>query len=67
MLQTLQEGGKLLHQVLLLQGQAQHGLRQMAAVVLKQFIKQHWSPESKHFSAPAVTDAEKVMHCPSLR
>lgn len=36
------------------------GLRQLAALLLKQHIKQHWAPEAKHFAPPAVGDAEKA-------
>jgi hypothetical protein len=32
----------------------------MAAVMLKQFIKAHWTPEAKHFEEPLVGDEEKV-------
>jgi len=35
------------------------GLRQLAAVVLKNHIKQHWTPEAKHFREPVVGDGEK--------
>ncbi|KAK9806782.1 hypothetical protein WJX72_002643 [[Myrmecia] bisecta] len=36
-----------------------YGLRQLAAVVLKKFVKEHWTPESKHFKEPLVSDPEK--------
>lgn len=32
----------------------------MAAVLLKQFIKAHWTPEAKHFEEPVVGDEEKA-------
>lgn len=36
------------------------GMRQMAAVVLKQHVKEHWTTEAKYFREPAVGDAEKA-------
>ena len=35
-------------------------MRQMAAVVLKQHVKEHWTTEAKYFRAPVVGDAEKA-------
>ena len=35
------------------------GLRQLAAVVLKKHIKEHWTPESAKFREPAIGDEEK--------
>ena len=35
-------------------------LRQMAAVVLKQHVKEHWTIEAKYFKAPLVGDDEKA-------
>ena len=36
------------------------GLRQLAALLLKQHIKHHWTPEAKHFQPPVVGDDEKA-------
>lgn len=36
------------------------GLRQLAAVLLKQFIKQHWQEGDEGFTNPAVSPSEKV-------
>ena len=36
------------------------GTRQMAAVLLKRHVKEHWAEESKHFEQPVVSDSEKA-------
>lgn len=36
------------------------GLRQMAALLLKQHIKAHWTPEAKHFEDPVIGEDEKA-------
>ena len=36
------------------------GTRQMAAVLLKRHVKEHWAEESKHFKQPVVSEAEKA-------
>ena len=43
-----------------LQQQYPEGLRQLAAVLLKQHVKEHWATESKHFKEPVVADNEKT-------
>ena len=35
------------------------GTRQLAAVLLKRHVKEHWAEESKHFKQPVVSDSEK--------
>lgn len=37
------------------------GLRQLAAVLLKQFIKQHWEEDEDNFVPPVVSASEKVV------
>ncbi|AQL03043.1 ARM repeat superfamily protein [Zea mays] len=37
------------------------GLRQLAAVLLKQFIKQHWQEDEENFVPPVVSASEKVV------
>ncbi|KAG2568297.1 hypothetical protein PVAP13_7NG307700 [Panicum virgatum] len=37
------------------------GLRQLAAVLLKQFIKQHWQEDEDNFVPPVVSASEKVV------
>ncbi|KAF0904147.1 hypothetical protein E2562_032418 [Oryza meyeriana var. granulata] len=37
------------------------GLRQLAAVLLKQFIKQHWQEDEENFVPPVVSALEKVV------
>ena len=37
----------------------QYGLKQLAAVVLKKYIKEHWQEGEKHYTPPTVMDAEK--------
>ena len=44
----------------ILQQEYDVGIRQMAAVLLKQHVKVHWAEESKHFSPPVVADNEKA-------
>ena len=43
-----------------LQQQYPEGLRQLAAVLLKRHVKEHWATESKHFKEPVVADNEKT-------
>ena len=43
----------------ILQQEYDEGVRQMAAVLLKRHVKEHWAPESKHFRQPVVADNEK--------
>ena len=35
-------------------------VRQLSAVLLKKLVKEHWSPESKHFQEPVVHGQEKA-------
>ncbi|KAL3138300.1 hypothetical protein ABBQ32_006113 [Trebouxia sp. C0010 RCD-2024] len=44
----------------ILQQEYDVGVRQMAAVLLKQLVKVHWAEESKHFSQPKLSDNEKA-------
>lgn len=44
----------------ILQQEYDVGVRQMAAVLLKQHVKVHWAEESKHFSPPVLSDNEKA-------
>lgn len=44
----------------ILQQEYDVGVRQMAAVLLKQHVKVHWAEESKHFSQPKLSDNEKA-------
>ena len=44
----------------ILQQEYDVGVRQMAAVLLKQHVKVHWAEESKHFSPPLLSDNEKA-------
>lgn len=44
----------------ILQQEYDVGVRQMAAVLLKQHVKAHWAEESKHFSQPVLSDNEKA-------
>lgn len=37
-----------------------YGIRQLAAILLKQHIKEHWTAEAKHFRAPLVGEDEKA-------
>ena len=39
---------------------AQYGLKQLAAVVLKKYVKEHWQEGEKHYTPPTVLDAEKA-------
>lgn len=43
-----------------LQQQYPEGLRQLAAVLLKRHVKEHWATESRHFKEPVVADNEKT-------
>lgn len=43
----------------ILQQEYDEGVRQMAAVLLKRHVKEHWAPESKHFRQPVVAGNEK--------
>lgn len=43
-----------------LQQQYPEGLRQLAAVLLKRHVKEHWATESKHFKEPVVAENEKA-------
>ena len=43
----------------ILQQEYDEGVRQMAAVLLKRHVKEHWAEESKHFCQPVVSDNEK--------
>lgn len=45
----------------MLQQQYPEDLRQMAGVLLKRHVKEHWASESKHFKDPVVADNEKVL------
>ena len=40
--------------------EAPYGLRQLAAVVLKKHVKEHWTFESPHFREPPVEEGEKA-------
>lgn len=40
--------------------EAPYGLRQLAAVVLKKHVKEHWTFESPHFREPPVDEGEKA-------
>jgi len=44
----------------ILQPQYPEGVRQMAAVLLKRHVKEHWAEESKHFQQPVVSNDEKA-------
>lgn len=44
----------------ILQQHYPEGVRQMAAVLLKRHVKEHWAEESKHFKQPVVSDSEKT-------
>ena len=44
----------------ILQQQYPEGLRQLAAVLVKRHVKEHWATESKHFKEPVVSDSEKT-------
>jgi hypothetical protein len=51
--------GITLLNIMLLQ-EVPYGLRQLAAVVLKKHVKEHWTFESPHFREPPVEDGEKA-------
>lgn len=51
--------GTTLLQIVLLRD-APGGVRQLAAVVLKKYVKEHWTFESPHFREPPVEDGEKA-------
>lgn len=44
---------------IVLQQDCPYGVRQLAAVVLKKHIREHWTFESPHFREPPVEDGEK--------
>jgi hypothetical protein len=43
-----------------LQREVPFGIRQLAAVVLKQYVKHHWMPSSKHFAPPVCDEGDKA-------
>lgn len=51
-------GATLLKLVLL--PEVPYGLRQLAAVVLKKHVREHWTFESPHFREPPVDEGEKA-------
>ncbi len=41
--------------------QVEDGVRQLAAVVLKKYIKERWDKDAKHYQPPTVRDEEKAL------
>jgi hypothetical protein len=52
--------GLFLAQIACSKDAPQPGVRQLAAVVLKKHIKEHWTYESNHFREPPIDEDEKT-------